>query len=173
MYQSAKSLAFRPALVEIPPEQSSKMYEGWQIIEDYKPIQTSTDAPNNTNNKNNDNCNKPNVASPSKLQDPVSSPKPSNDNNKQPVALLDGSVWPIIPSNAANNKVKTEMKPLVPATQPANNTNNIFPTEKEPTVMELSVDNLQEWFNKMKTDGIQNADGVQIIGHEELNTLLE
>ncbi len=174
MYQSAKSLAFRPALVEIPPEQSSKMYEGWQIIEDYKPLQTSADASGNkntdVNNNNSNNSNKASDASSPKLQDPVSSPKPNNDNNKQPVALLDGSVWPISPSNKTNTN---EMKPLVPATQPANNTNNILPMEKEPTILELSVDNLQDWFNKMKSDGIQKADGVEIIGHEELNSLLE
>jgi hypothetical protein len=180
MYESAKSLAFRPALVEIPPEQSSKVYEGWQIIEDYKPLQTPADAPNNDNNKNsssnNNSGNKPNGASPLKLQDPVSSLKPNNNTNKQPVALLDGSVWPVGPSSKPNNNTnvaKPEMKPLVPSAQPVNNTNNILPMANEPTVMELSVDNLQEWFNKMKTDGIQKADGVEIIGHDELNSLLE
>eukprot|EP00029_Vermamoeba_vermiformis_P012002 TRINITY_DN6812_c0_g1_i1.p1 TRINITY_DN6812_c0_g1~~TRINITY_DN6812_c0_g1_i1.p1 ORF type:complete len:404 (+),score=78.52 TRINITY_DN6812_c0_g1_i1:106-1317(+) len=186
MYESAKSLAFRPALVEIPPEQSSKVYEGWQIIEDYKPLQTPADAVNNSNNSNNNNANngnnnnKPNNgASPLKLQDPVSSPKPNNNSNKQPVALLDGSVWPISPSskpNNNNNAAKPDMKPLVSAIPPVPSnmpTSNILPMPSEPTVMELSVDNLQEWFNKMKTDGIQKADGVEIIGHDELNSLLE
>lgn len=183
MYASAKSIAFRPALVEIPPEQSSKVYDGWQIIEDYKPLETSADAQNTDHNKNNNgnnnsnNNNKPNGASPLKLQDPVSSPKPNNNANKQPVALLDGSVWPVGPSSKPNNNTnaaKPEMKPLVPSAQPTvSNTNNLLPVAKEPTIMELSVDNLQEWFNKMKTDGIQKADGVEIIGHDELNSLLE
>ncbi len=186
MYESAKSLAFRPALVEIPPEQSSKVYEGWQIIEDYKPLQTPPEAlnspnnrPNDNNNNNGNNNNKPNNASPLKLQDPVSSPKPNNNANKQPVALLDGSVWPISPSskpNNNNNAAKSDLKPLSSAIPPvpSNTSNsNVLPMATEPTIMELSVDNLQEWFNKMKADGIQKADGVEIIGHDELNSLLE